>query len=45
MELGEHISEEAIEQYAMRNLPESEIEPLEKHLLICPVTSKNSTAA
>jgi len=31
----EHISEDAIEQYAMETLPQSEIEPLEMHLLVC----------
>jgi len=31
-----HISEEALEQYAMRTLPEAaELGRLEKHLLIC----------
>lgn len=35
MRLGECISEDAIEQYAMNKLPESEMEPLEEHLLVC----------
>jgi len=30
-----HISEEAMESYVMRTLPDSEIEPLQVHLFIC----------
>jgi hypothetical protein len=30
-----HISEETMEQYCLGRLPESEIEPLEEHLLVC----------
>jgi hypothetical protein len=30
-----HISPETMESYAMRTLPELEIEPLEVHLFIC----------
>lgn len=36
MEFDEHISQDALEQYAMETSPESEIAPLEMHLLICP---------
>jgi predicted anti-sigma-YlaC factor YlaD len=32
----QHIPEEAMEFYAMRTLPDFEIEPLEEHLLMCP---------
>ena len=35
MDLNEHIWQDALEQYAMETLPESEIEPLEMHLLVC----------
>lgn len=35
MDLGQQISKEELEQYAMEKLPESEIEPLEMHLLVC----------
>ena len=35
MEFNEHIPQDALEQYAMETLPESEIEPLEMHLLVC----------
>ncbi len=35
MDLSEHVSQDALEQYAMETLPESEIEPLEEHLLVC----------
>ena len=31
----EHISEDALERYAMRTLPEPELAVLEEHLLIC----------
>jgi hypothetical protein len=31
-----HISEEALERYAMLTLPRRRIGPLEDHLLICP---------
>ena len=31
-----HISEEALERYAMLKLPRRRIGPLEDHLLICP---------
>ena len=34
-DLNEHIWQDALEQYAMETLPESEIEPLEMHLLVC----------
>jgi hypothetical protein len=30
-----HILEDALERYAMRTLADSEIEPLEEHLLMC----------
>jgi hypothetical protein len=30
-----HISQEALESYVMRTLPDLEIEPLEVHLFIC----------
>jgi predicted anti-sigma-YlaC factor YlaD len=32
----QHILEEAMKFYAMRALPDFEIEPLEEHLLMCP---------
>jgi anti-sigma factor RsiW len=35
MDLSEHVSQDASERYAVENLPESEIEPLEMHLLVC----------
>ncbi|HEY3443640.1 MAG TPA: zf-HC2 domain-containing protein [Paludibaculum sp.] len=31
----DHIPDEALEQYAMGKLPESEVASLEEHLLIC----------
>lgn len=31
----EHVSEDDLERYAMRTLPESAVAPLEEHLLIC----------
>ena len=30
-----HISDETLEQYAMRTLPRVEIEPVEEHMLVC----------
>jgi hypothetical protein len=30
-----HISEEALERYVMRSLPDSEVESLEVHLFLC----------
>ena len=30
-----HISEDDLERYAMRTVPEAELAPLEEHLLIC----------
>lgn len=35
MEFAEHISQDALERYAMETSPDSEIEPLEMHLLVC----------
>jgi anti-sigma factor RsiW len=35
MDPSDHISQDALEQYAMETLPESEIEPLEVHLRVC----------
>lgn len=31
-----HVSDDWLEQYAMRTLPESEATTLEEHLLVCP---------
>jgi hypothetical protein len=31
-----HPTEEALENYALRRLPEEQIAPLEEHLLVCP---------
>ncbi len=31
-----HISEDLLDQYALKKLPESEAAALEEHLLICP---------
>ena len=36
VESVEHVSEEDLERYAMRTLPDSESDPLEEHLRICP---------
>ena len=36
MEFNEHVSQDALEWYATGTLPESEIEPTEMHLLVCP---------
>ncbi len=35
MNFDEHIPQDALEQYAMETLPESEIAPLEMHLVGC----------
>ena len=35
MEFNAHISQDALERYTMETLPESEIEALEMHLLVC----------
>jgi hypothetical protein len=37
MDLGEHASEEVIEQYSTGTLPASEVELFEKHLRVCQV--------
>ena len=36
MEIVEHVSENTLERYAMRTLPQAESGPLEEHILICP---------
>lgn len=36
MEIVHHASDQSLERYAMQTLPDSESEPLEDHLLICP---------
>jgi len=33
---GDHATEEALEQYSLGALPESELENFEEHLLVCP---------
>jgi hypothetical protein len=35
MEFNKYISQDALERYAMETLKESEIAPLEAHLLVC----------
>ena len=35
MEFTEHISQDALERYAMETSLDSEIEPVEMHLLVC----------
>ena len=42
MDLSEHILHDALERYAMETLPESEIAPLEVHLLVCPACQGRS---
>jgi hypothetical protein len=36
VEIVQHITDESLERYAMQMLPESELGPLEEHLLTCP---------
>ena len=35
-EVVPHISEDLLDQYALKRLPEAEVAALEEHLLICP---------
>jgi hypothetical protein len=35
MDPGGHVSDDVIEQYSMGTLPVFEVEPFEKHLLVC----------
>ena len=36
MEIVKRVTDESLERYAMQMLPESELGPLEEHLLTCP---------
>jgi anti-sigma factor RsiW len=40
-----HISEDALERYAMQALPQSQIGPLEEHILTCPECRVREQAA
>jgi len=40
-----HISEEALERYAMQALPRLQIRPLEQHILNCPECRVRQQAA
>jgi hypothetical protein len=40
-----HISEDALERYAMQALPQSQIGPLEQHILTCPECRVRQLAA
>ncbi len=41
LEIGAHWDETQLEQYALRKLPEPEVEALEEHLLVCEVCQQN----
>ena len=45
METMNHISEDALERYAMQALPQSQIGPLEEHILTCPECRVREQAA
>jgi hypothetical protein len=36
VEIVQHVTDDSLERYAMQILPESELGPLEGHLLTCP---------
>jgi hypothetical protein len=36
VEIVQHVNDDTLERYAMQVLPESEVGPMEEHLLICP---------
>jgi hypothetical protein len=36
VEIVKRVTDESLERYAMQMLPESELGPLEEHLLTCP---------
>jgi hypothetical protein len=36
VEIVKHATDESLERYAMQLLPDSELRPLEEHLLTCP---------
>jgi anti-sigma factor RsiW len=45
VETMNHISEDALERYAMQALPQSQIGPLEEHILTCPECRVREQAA
>jgi hypothetical protein len=36
VEIVKHVTDDSLERYAMQMVPESELGPLEEHLLTCP---------
>jgi glyoxylase-like metal-dependent hydrolase (beta-lactamase superfamily II) len=36
VEIVQHVTDDTLERYAMQTLPESDVIPLEEHILICP---------
>jgi hypothetical protein len=36
VEIVQHVADDWLERYAMQMLPESELGPMEEHLLTCP---------
>ena len=45
MDLNRHLEDEEIEQYSLRSLPETEVERVEEHLLICETCRKRIEAS
>jgi hypothetical protein len=36
VEIVQHVTDDSLERYAMQMVPESELGPMEEHLLTCP---------